>query len=154
MYGFSNAQVRAAAAEVAGHGGIDVAVGGVGLLGEERRGGHDLAGLAVAALGDADFRPGELDRMGSVRGAEAFDGGDLLADAGGDGSYTGADGFTVEVDGAGAALGDAAGVLGAGQRYVFAKEPQQRQLFGNVETALDPIDVDYDIHRGNVNAKR
>ena len=128
MDGLADAQVRAAAAEVAGHGGVDVGVGRVGLLGEERGGGHDLAGLAVAALGDADFGPGDLDGVRCSLGAEAFDGGDALADGGGDGRDAGADGFAVEVDGAGAALGDAAAVLGAGQGELFAEGPEQRHV--------------------------
>ena len=126
MDGLADAQVGAAAAEVAGHGGIDVGVGGVGLLGQERGGGHDLAGLAVAALGDADLDPGELDGVrlsGVPRPSMVVI---SLADGGGDGRDAGADRFAVEVDGAGAALGDAAAVFCAGMGEVFADYPQQR----------------------------
>ena len=75
--------------------------------------------------------------------AEAFDGGDALADGGGDGSDAGADGFAVEVDSAGAALGDAAAVFGAGEGEVFADHPQQRSRridlkFQNFAVELQP----------------
>src|SRR6266446_6477071 len=45
-------QVGRAAAQVARHGGVDVRVGRLGVLGEERGGLHDLTRLAIAALGD------------------------------------------------------------------------------------------------------
>ena len=51
---------------------------GLGVFLQQRGGLHDLAALAVAALGDVVFLPGDLARM-RAGGAEAFDGGDLLA---------------------------------------------------------------------------
>src|SRR6267154_644653 len=50
MNGFANALIRAATADVAAHGIVDIGVGRVGLFGKQRDGGHDLSGLAVAAL--------------------------------------------------------------------------------------------------------
>ena len=44
-----------------------------------RRGGHDLAGLAVAALHDLEIEPGLLHRLARRRRANAFDGGDGAA---------------------------------------------------------------------------
>src|SRR3954462_1693761 len=49
--GLTNADIGATAAEVAVHGRIDVGIRRVGFLCEQRRGGHDLTGLAIAALG-------------------------------------------------------------------------------------------------------
>src|SRR5438093_1992757 len=46
----ADSHVRPAAADVPRHGGVDVAVSRVGVGGEQRRCGHDLAGLAIAAL--------------------------------------------------------------------------------------------------------
>ena len=58
MDGRADARVGAAAAQVACKGGVDVGVGGsrVGL--QQRRGGHDLAALAVAALHHVHLQPG------------------------------------------------------------------------------------------------
>src|SRR3954454_23539722 len=78
MHRFANSDVRAAAAEIAVHRGVDVAVRWFGLAREERAGRHDLARLAVAALRDIDLLPGNLDGMGSVLG-DSFNGGDALA---------------------------------------------------------------------------
>jgi hypothetical protein len=50
---------------------------GVRLLGEERRRGHDHAGLAVAALRHVEVTPGDLDRVHAGR-RQALDGDDLL----------------------------------------------------------------------------
>ncbi len=77
MDGFAHANVSATAAEIAVHGGIDLLVGWLGSALQQGRGGHDLAGLAVAALGDIHVNPGLLERM-RVVGREAFDGGDFL----------------------------------------------------------------------------
>src|SRR5271154_3346799 len=48
--GFANAQIGAAAADVAVHGGVNVRVRGMRILREQRGSGHHLAGLAVSAL--------------------------------------------------------------------------------------------------------
>src|SRR6266850_7539556 len=61
--GAPDAQVGRATAEVARHGGVDVRIGGLRVLGEERSGLHDLARLAVAALGHLLDDPRELQRM-------------------------------------------------------------------------------------------
>src|SRR5712692_6432490 len=49
---FTDAQIGPAAADVARHGGIDVGVARMRVARDERRGGHDLARLAVAAPHD------------------------------------------------------------------------------------------------------
>src|SRR5207237_7885049 len=61
----SDALIGAATANV-GHRGVDVGVRGVRLLGEQRRRGHDLARLAVAALRHVFRDPGALHRMPPV----------------------------------------------------------------------------------------
>ena len=58
--GRSNALIGAAPADVPSHGVVNVGVGGMRLLGEERRGLHDLPDLAVAALGDIARHPRAL----------------------------------------------------------------------------------------------
>src|SRR2546422_9004736 len=59
MDGGADPLVGAAATNVR-HGGVDVGVAGAAVLGEQRRGGHDLPGLAVAALRHALGDPGSL----------------------------------------------------------------------------------------------
>src|ERR1700733_1257124 len=79
LNGRNNIVVGAAAADVAAHGGADgVVVGGDGLV-EERRGGHDLAGGAVAALESIVLEEGLLDGVELAVLREAFDGGDFAA---------------------------------------------------------------------------
>src|SRR5438552_9619495 len=76
MNRFTDALIRAATADVAAHGIVDVGVGGVGFLRKQRDGGHDLSGLAVAALRNVFFHPGFLDGMAAVHG-KALDRGDF-----------------------------------------------------------------------------
>lgn len=54
---FANADVGSTAAEIPVHGLIDVLIGGVRVLGEQRDGRHNLTGLAIAALRDIHFDP-------------------------------------------------------------------------------------------------
>ena len=78
MHRGADALVGAAAADVAAQRGVDVGVGGLGLRGQQRRGRHDLARLAVAALHHVQLGPGPLHRMAAI-GRQPLDGGDLLA---------------------------------------------------------------------------
>jgi hypothetical protein len=107
---------------------------------EQLAGGHDLAGLAVAALGHVELLPRLLQRMHRVR-IEAFDGGDLLAADARDRGQAGARRGAVDVHGAGAALAHAAAVLGADQAERVAQGPQQRRVGFDVDRLLFPVDV-------------
>src|ERR1700719_5212922 len=60
----ANARVGGAAANIAAHGAVDVRITRRAILLEERRRGHDLSGLAVAALWHLQFHPGGLHRFG------------------------------------------------------------------------------------------
>src|SRR6202040_418197 len=108
---FANAYVGPAAADVAGHGIVDIGVGRSGIAGDERGGGHDLARLAVAALNDLAVEPGLLDFRARRRCADRFDGGDLGCADAVDRRDAGARGNAVDVDGAGAAQRHAAAEL-------------------------------------------
>src|SRR5689334_12969832 len=57
---FANPLIGAAAADVSGHGGVDLRIGGFRGLGEQRRCGHDLSRLAVAALRYVHIDPSAL----------------------------------------------------------------------------------------------
>src|SRR6266705_6708920 len=59
----ADSHISAAAADVPRHGGVDIAVGRVGVGREQRRRGHDLAGLAIAALRHLQRDPGLLDLL-------------------------------------------------------------------------------------------
>src|SRR5262249_10818787 len=72
--------VEGAAAADIGDGVVDVLVGRLRLLLQQRRHGHDHAGLAIAALRHVARDPGLLHLVQlAVRGGQTFDGGDLLA---------------------------------------------------------------------------
>src|SRR5262252_545117 len=59
VHGSANPLIRAAATDV-GHRRIDVGIARIGLLLEQRRRGHELTRLAVAALRHVDLGPGAL----------------------------------------------------------------------------------------------
>src|SRR5258708_39360331 len=91
-----DALIAAAAAEIAGHRVDDVLVGGCGFLLQQRGSLHDLAGLAVAALRDAEIAPGDLHGVLALR-VESLDGDDLLAADVGHRDAAGAHGLAVEM---------------------------------------------------------
>src|SRR3989442_14825606 len=74
----ADSHISAAATDVPRHGGVDIAVARVGLGGEQRRRGHDLAGLAIAALRHLQIDPGLLNLLAGRRPADGFDRGDLF----------------------------------------------------------------------------
>src|SRR5258706_8626209 len=53
----ADSHISAAATDVPGHGGVDIAIGRARLGGEQRRCGHDLAGLAITALRHVQVDP-------------------------------------------------------------------------------------------------
>src|SRR6185369_3933596 len=117
-----DALVGPASADI-GHRIVDVLVGRVRVLLQQRSGSHDLSRLAIAALGYVERRPGVLHRM-RAGGRQALDGDDpvgcLHASNRDD---AGAHDLAVEVHGAGAALGDAATVLRAREADLLANDP-------------------------------
>src|SRR5688572_17314828 len=67
MNRLANARIGAAATDVAAHGRIDIGIRGLGVLLEQGHRRHDLARLAVPALGHVDLHPGTLHRMAAIR---------------------------------------------------------------------------------------
>src|SRR3954454_19656243 len=100
--GLRDALVAAAAAEIAGHRIGNVFIRRCGLLLEQGRALHDLAGLPVAALRHAEIAPRDLDRVCTLR-VEPFNGHDVLARDIGHRNAAGAYGLAVEMHRAGAA---------------------------------------------------
>src|SRR2546426_11207508 len=142
MDGGADALVGAAATDV-GHRRVDVGVGGVRILREQRRGGHDLPRLAVAALRHVFLDPRALHRVRAVLG-QAFDRRHALAGDGGHGQHAGARRDAIQVDGAGAALGDAAAELGAGEPEGVTQHPEERRVGGDVDRFAFAVDGEAD----------
>src|SRR6266536_6465964 len=100
---FANADIGPAAADVAGHRSVNIRIARVWIARQQRRGGHDLARLAIAALNDLPVEPGLLDLGARRRRADCLDRRDLGGADALDRSDTGAGGDAVEMHGAGAA---------------------------------------------------
>src|SRR5499427_5877137 len=96
--------MRAAAALEPGEGVLDLGVGRLLLLIEQRRRGHDPAVDAVAALRHLLLDIGLLDRVWLLRRAETGERDDLAGAHRRDRGDAGAYGRAVDVHGAGAAL--------------------------------------------------
>ena len=137
--GPADPRVGAAPADVLGKRGVDVGVGGAGLLAKKRGRRHDHPGLAVAALSDVLGEPRALAGMPAVRG-EALDRRDAAAGAAAaeTGTWQERAARAVQVDGAGSADPDAAAVLGARQAQPVAQHPQEGRLRIGGLDALGP----------------
>src|SRR5262249_39704619 len=142
VHGGTDTLVGAASADV-GHRFVDVLVGRLRLLCEERCGGHDLSRVAIAALGNVHRRPRPLHGVRAVR-RQAFDRDDLVARFHrADGNRAGALHLAVDVHGACAALRDTAAVFRAGQTDLLADHPQQRCI----RFYLHVVDLAIDVER-------
>src|SRR5438876_3217069 len=130
----------AAPTDVARHGVDDLLIGGLRRLLEERRGLHDLAGLAVAALRNVSGFPGTLDRVSAIR-AEALDGDDLVPGRIGERGDARAHGVAVHMHRARATRSDATAELGPGHSEDVAYRPKQWHLWICQDVALNAIDV-------------
>jgi hypothetical protein len=130
--GFEQVGITAAAAEIAVERRDDLLTRWILFFAEERDGGHDHAGDAIAALHALVLDEGFLDRVklgvGLIVGAEAFNGLDFFTRRGGDRSKATLDWPAIDQDGAGAAGTFAATVFGAGESQVLAKHIEQRPV--------------------------
>src|SRR5215475_12367746 len=141
VHGGPDALVGPAATDV-GHRIVDFLVGRVRVLPQQRDGGHDLAGLAVAALGHVQRHPGFLHGV-RAGGRQALDGDDPVRGLhAGHGNGTGADDLAVEVHRAGPALRDAAAVLRPGEADLLADHPQERCIGLDLHVADLAVDVE------------
>ena len=98
---------------------------------EQGRGGHDLAGLAIAALSDIQLAPRFLQRMGAI-GGKSLDRGDPGGRRRGHRCKAGAGRDSVEMNGARAALANATTELCANQIEMIAKHPKKRGVVSHV----------------------
>src|SRR2546425_7333358 len=127
--------VRTAATDVPRHRGVDVAVGWVGICGEQRRCGHDLAGLAIAALRHLQLDPGLLDLLAGGGGTDRLDRSDAPAGRGRDRRDARAHRLAVEMDRARAAQSEAAAGFRAGHPQHIANHPEQRRGVVHIDAA-------------------
>src|SRR5207302_1331767 len=95
--GRANPGVRAAATDVAAHRRVDVGIRWLGSSLEQRSSGHDLAGLAVAALRHADLDPRRLHSLADAVLADRLDRGDLRLRHRRDRRDAGAHGLAIDV---------------------------------------------------------
>src|ERR1700686_1158524 len=135
----ANALVGSTAADI-GHRRVDIGIGRLRLVLKQGSRRHHHAALAIAALRHVEIEPGLLHRVQLAVLSERLDGGDLLAADGADGDLARARGDAVDVHGAGAALGDAATVFGAGQSDRVADDPEQWRVGFNVDVVRLSVD--------------
>src|SRR5258705_7108929 len=144
--GGADTLIRPATAHVAGHRLIDVVVSGLRSSGQQCRGRHDLARLTVAALHDVELEPGLLKSLANRRRSNRFDRGDGFPAHGTDGRYARAHGHAVDVDGAGAAQGDAAAELCTRDAEHVAQHPQERSVSIDVYRLRGAVNLDRECH--------
>src|SRR6202165_482423 len=132
--------IGAAAADVASHGEVDVAVAGLRNLAQQAHRRHDLPRLAIAALRHVERDPGRAHRIRdlAVRALNRHHVGAVEYRHGRDAR---APRLTVEVHSAGPALGYATPELGARQPLYIAKKPEQRHRGVAVIADFGPVHV-------------
>ena len=113
----------AAAADV-GDRIVDVGVGRLRLVLEQRGHRHDHAALAIAALRHVVVDPGLLHLVQNAVRRQTFDGGDLLAGRLGHQHAAGPRRHAIHMNRAGAALCNAATIFGSGQADILPQRPQ------------------------------
>jgi hypothetical protein len=117
-------------------------------LPQQGHGGHDLAGLAVAALRHALVQPGLLHRVQSAIGpGQAFDGFHRPVLHGAHRQQATALRLAIQQHGAGAALTGAAAELGAHEAQVLAQHGEQGFVLP-VGRDGDALAVHEDVHGG------
>src|ERR1700674_5068670 len=150
MYSLANSFVGSAAAEIAVHGLRDLFIRWVGRFRQERRGGHDLSCLTVAALRDFLRDPGLLQDVQPV-GSQPFNRCDALARDLRHWRGTRTNRIAIDVDGAGAAQSRAASEFGSGKFESVAKNPEERRLRRDADSLFTAVDAECDVcHVGPV----
>src|SRR4029079_8500830 len=142
----ANTDIGAAAADVAGHCGVDIGVARIGIAREQCRGRHDLTRLAIAALDDFEIEPRLLNFLTCGRLSDRFDGRDRSVADALYRRYAGAYGRAVHMHGAGAAERHATAELGARHAEHIAQDPEERDVSVDVDVVLNVIDLDRERH--------
>ncbi len=144
MHRGAHARIGPAAADVR-HLCVNVGVGRMRIVREERDRRHDLPRLAIAALRRVGFDPGLLHRVQLLL-AEALDCQDRLVGGLADRRDAGSCRLAVDDDGAGAAQSDAAAEFRSDHPQFVAQRPQQRHFRLDIDGGSPPIDEKID-HR-------
>ena len=118
--------VSEAAAEHRGQRLADLRVARLRMLVQECLRGQDDAAQAESALRGLLLDERALDRVRSIRGAEALEGGDLRSADGGDRHHTRPGRAAVDEHGARSALAEAAAELRAAEREIVAEDVEER----------------------------
>src|ERR1700731_4163780 len=126
--GFTDPSIGAAAADVAGHGFVDIGVVWFRIGCQERCCGHDLPGLAIATLHDFKIEPCPLNFSAGWSPTDRLNGGDLGVSNALDGRDAGANRIAVLMYGAGAAQRHTATKLRAGHAEQVAQYPKQWRI--------------------------
>jgi hypothetical protein len=148
----TNARVRAATAQIATHGDIDVRICRRFVVREERCRRHNLSRLAVPALYDLELEPRTLGRGAAWCLTYPLDSGYARGPDRRYRQYAGPDRTPVQVYGACPALGDTASKLCPGEAKDVAQCPQQRHLGGQIRRARLSIDVETNLHGVDLSA--
>src|SRR6185503_11676518 len=150
---FAHLLEGAAAADI-GDGGVDIGVGRPRLVPQQRRNRHDHAGLAVAALRHFVVDPGLLHLVQDIARGQPLDRRDPLARGRAGRHRARTHGGAVDVNRAGATLGNAAAVFRPGQPDLLAYGPQQRRAGLDVHLVVSSVDVElYDFPSSWLNAR-
>ena len=104
--------------------------------------GHDLAGLAIAALDDFKIKPCFLNISACRRIPEGLDRGDRRRTNAVDARNAGADGISIHMNRACPTECDAAAELGAGQAEHVAQHLQERGVTVDIGGVIYTIDFD------------
>src|SRR6267143_2128813 len=149
----ADSHIRATATDVPRHGGVDIAIGRVGLGGEQRRCGHDLAGLAIAALRHLQLDPGLLDLLAGGGGSDGLDRRDALAGRGRDRRDARAHRLAIKMDRARTAQSEAATEFRAGHSEHIPNHPKQRRVVVDIDAARFAVDCQRLCHLSLLKAK-
>src|SRR6266436_2662862 len=143
---FANADIGPTAADVTGHRVVDIGIRRMWVAGKERRSGHDLSRLAVAALNDLPVEPGLLDLGARHCRADCLDRRDLGGADAVDLGNAGTGGDAVDMHGAGAAERHAAAELRAGHAEHVAQHPKQGRVAVDIDGVRGSVDLDGETH--------
>jgi hypothetical protein len=138
MYSLADAEIGAAATDVAIHRRVYILIRGLGSFCKKSRSRHHLAGLAITALWHVEVRPRELHGMRTVE-RETFHSGDVGIAGSGDWRLARADSATANMHGTRTALADATSIFGAAQVEDVAENPQQWHILRRVDCERFPV---------------
>ena len=102
------------------------------VVGQQRHRRHNLARLAIPALGNLMIEPGTLDLLRQRLLADGLNGGDLAARDIAHRHDTGTDRLAIHMDRTGATLGNPAAELGTRQFENVPQHPEQWHVTGHI----------------------